>query len=148
MLNEDIVESVAAECASPIVFATKNNGSLRPCVDYWRQNSVFIGDPYPLLHIDKCIDLLGVARIFSTLDANFSSWIVNIYERDREDTDFTSHDRPYQFVRMLFELKNAPATFQWAIDVILSSIRWQSAFIFIDDIDSFSINRRTTPQTP
>lgn len=43
---------------------------------------------------------------------------------------------------MLFGLKNAPANFQKAMDVILSLIKWQSPLIYLDDI--FVISKTVT----
>ena len=42
---------------------------------------------------------------------------------------------------MPFGLRNAPTTFQRALDIILSGVRWQSCLIYLDDFIVFS---RTT----
>ena len=39
---------------------------------------------------------------------------------------------------MPFGLKNAPATFQRAMDVILASVNWKYALVYLDDIVIFS----------
>ena len=39
---------------------------------------------------------------------------------------------------MPFGLRNAPATFQRALDIILSGFRWQSCLIYLDDVIVFS----------
>lgn len=39
---------------------------------------------------------------------------------------------------MFLRLKNAAATFQLAMHVILSNVKWQYAFIYLDDIVLFS----------
>ena len=39
---------------------------------------------------------------------------------------------------MPFGLRNAPATFQRALDIILSGVRWQSCLIYLDDVIVFS----------
>lgn len=39
---------------------------------------------------------------------------------------------------MSFGLKNTSATFQGALDVILASLRWQFALVFLNDTDVFS----------
>ena len=39
---------------------------------------------------------------------------------------------------MLFGLWNAPKTFQRALDIILSAVRWQTCFIYLDDVIVFS----------
>ena len=35
---------------------------------------------------------------------------------------------------MPFGLTNAPATFQRALDIILSDVKWQSRLIYLDDV--------------
>ena len=39
---------------------------------------------------------------------------------------------------MPFGLRNAPATFQRAIDIELSGLRWQTCLIYLDDVIVFS----------
>ena len=39
---------------------------------------------------------------------------------------------------MPFGLRNAPATFQRALNIILSGVRWQSCLIYLDDVIVFS----------
>ena len=39
---------------------------------------------------------------------------------------------------MPFGLSNAPATFQRALDVILRSVRWSTAIVYLDDVIVFS----------
>lgn len=39
---------------------------------------------------------------------------------------------------MVFELTNAPATFQKALDVILPSFQWKTCLIYLDDVIAFS----------
>lgn len=52
---------------------------------------------------------------------------------------FTSHHYLFPFVRMPFVLKNDPGTFQRAIYVILSSVRWHRALVYLDDVVIFQM---------
>ena len=41
-------------------------------------------------------------------------------------------------VRIPFGLRNAPATFERALDIILSGLHWQTCLIYLDDVIVFS----------
>ena len=97
-----------------------------------------ISDTYPLPRMEDCIDSLGEARLFTTLDALWGYWQVPIAERDRDRTTFTSHMGTFRYKRMPFGLRNAPATFQRALDIILSGVRWKTCLVYIDDVVIFS----------
>jgi hypothetical protein len=81
---------------------------------------------------------LDEARYFTTLDANCGYWQIDVNEADREKTAFTSHKGLFQFKRIPFGLMTAPATFQGAIDIVLSSVRLQYVPNNLDDIVIYS----------
>lgn len=60
--------------------------------------------------MDKGIDYLGDAAVFSTLDANSGYWQMEIGECDRDKFLFTSYHGRYRFIGMPFGLRNAPGT--------------------------------------
>lgn len=51
---------------------------------------------------------------------------------------FVAYNRLYKNTRIPFGLKNDPATFQTAMDIILSSVKRQYAVVYIDCIIIFS----------
>ena len=57
--------------------------------------------------------------------------------KDKAKTAFTCHCGTYQCTRLPFGLCNAPATFQVAIDMILSGVKWQNVLVYIDDLIIF-----------
>lgn len=79
----------------------------------------------------------GRATILSTLDANYGCRQIEIDPRDHVKTAFTSHHHPIQFTRMLFGLLKSPATFQKAMDAILSIVVWKLALVYLDEIVVF-----------
>jgi hypothetical protein len=44
----------------------------------------------------------------------------------------------YRFARMPLGLLNAAATFQRAIETILSEVRWESVIVYVDDVITFN----------
>ena len=137
-LKQGVLEEAHGEWAAPVVLAPKADGSMRFCVDYRRLNALTIPDTYPLPRMDDCIDSLGDANIFTTLDANSGYWQINIAEEDRDKTTFVCHRGLYRYRRMPFGLRNAPACFQRALDIILSGVRWRTCLIYLDDVIVFS----------
>ena len=88
--------------------------------------------------MEDCIESLREARLFTTLDALWGYWQVPIAERDRDKTTFTNHMGTFRYKRMPFGLRNAPATFQRALDIILSGVRWKTCLMYKDDVVIFS----------
>ena len=138
MLDMDVIEPSSGPWSAPVVLIPKPDGSIRFCIDYRKLNAVTTNDSYALPRVDDCLDSLGDARYFTTLDANCGYWQIDVNEADREKTAFTSHKGLFQFKRMPFGLMTAPATFQRAIDVVLSSVRFQCALTYLDDIVIYS----------
>ena len=66
---------------------------------------------YPLPNIGECLDTQSEKQWFSKLDANLADWQMRIHEEDRKTTAFIAKYGLYEFVRMEFGLRNAPATF-------------------------------------
>ena len=141
MLKAGVIEPATSEWASPVVLVPKPDGSLRFCVDYRRLNAITVRDTYPLPRMDECIDSLGDAVVFSTLDCNSGYWKIPLHEADRDKTTFCSHAGTFRFLRMPFGLRNAPATFQRAIDIILSGLKWRTCLVYLDDIIIYSTSR-------
>eukprot|EP00171_Calliarthron_tuberculosum_P021566 IDg21566t1 len=54
--------------------------------DYRRLNAVTKRDSYPIPRMDDCIDSLGTAEIFTSLDANWGYWQIPLKEGDKEKT--------------------------------------------------------------
>lgn len=70
ILEAGVIEPANTEWASPIVMVPKKDGSLRFCVDYCKRNEMVIRESYATPRKDECIDSIGDAYIFTTLDAN------------------------------------------------------------------------------
>jgi Reverse transcriptase (RNA-dependent DNA polymerase) len=138
MLKAGVIEPASSERASPVVLVTKPDGTLSLCVDYKKLNAVTILDTYPLPRMDECIEFIGDAQIFTTLDCNSGYWQIPVAPKDVEKTKFTSHQGTFQLTMTLFGLRDAPATFQRTVDIVLSGLRWKTCIVYLDDIIVFS----------
>jgi len=99
-LEADVIEPTSSEWGFPVMLVPKTDGTLRFRVDYRLLNVVTKKDSYPLPRMDECIDRLGEATIFSTMDCNSGYWQVAIAPEDREKTAFVCHKGAHQYKRM------------------------------------------------
>jgi len=134
MLKLGVIEPSQREWASQVVLIPKPGGNPRFCIDYRQLNERTIRDSYPLPRMDDCLDSLGDAQFFSTLDCNAWNWQIPIAEEDNPKTEFTCHCETNQCTRVPGGLCNAPAPFQRAIDRILSRVKWQNVIVYLDDL--------------
>lgn len=74
--------------------------------------------------MDKCIDLIGDTRIFSTLDADSRNCRGEIAQDDQGMTVFTSHHGLLCFTLMPFGLKSGPDMFERAMEVLPTKVKW------------------------
>ena len=104
------------------------------CVDFRRLNAITRKDVYPLPRVDDIFDTLSGSRYFTLLDLASGYWQVELDGDAREKSAFTTYNGLYEFIRMLFGLCNAPATFQRVMQAILAGLEWRSCFVYLDDI--------------
>ncbi len=117
------------QAASQPVFRVRPRGP--PRGSPWRKN------------VDRALRIKQTESAFLTRQQGVGShqkcyWQIPIDPRDRDKTTFTSHFGTYRFKRMPFGLRNAPATFQRAIDMILFRVKWPHCLVYLDDVVVFS----------
>jgi len=121
-----------------VVLVPKPDGTIQFCVDYRQLNEVKVREVYPLPCMDECIDFLGDAKVFSTLDCNSGYWQIAVVHEDRDKTTFVRHEGVYRNIHLPFGPCNAPATFQRATNMILGGLKWKSCLVYLNDIIVFS----------
>jgi hypothetical protein len=137
-LAQGRIEPSQSEWASNVVIVKKKDGSLRFCVDLRQVNERTVKDAYPLPRIDHCLDCLGGATWYSTMDLRSGYHQVAMDEKDKGKTTFITRRGAYAFNVMPFGLCNAPATFQRLMDCTMRGLNYDICLIYLDDIIVFS----------
>jgi len=91
MLKLNVIAPSHRARASPVVIVPKKNGKARFYVDYLRLNNIKKKDAYPLPRMEDCLDSLGDAQVFTSLDCTAGYWQVPLRKEDQEKTALTTH---------------------------------------------------------
>ena len=140
MLENGVIKPSTSPWSSPIVLVQKKNRDMRFCVDYRKLNEITVNDSHPLPLISDLLDGVKDAQYFSLLDLRSGYWQIPVAPEDRAKTAFVTQNGLYEFTRMLFGLKTAPATFQRAMEVILSGLTFETCLCYLDDVIIFGKN--------
>lgn len=145
MLDQGIITHSTSPWSAPIWVVPKKTDASgktkwRIVIDYRALNSVTIQDSFPLPNITDILDQLGNAKYFSCLDCYSGFHSIKIRERDAPKTAFSTDLGHYQFQRMPFGLKNAPATFQRLMNSILTGLQGTRVFVYMDDVIVYGSN--------
>ena len=137
MLEQGIISPSSSPWASPTVLVTKKDGKTRFCVDFRELNKRTKKDAYPLPRVEDCLDNLGGAKWFCTLDLQAGYWQVDLDPADKEKTAFCTRAGLYEFNVLPFGLSNAPATFERLMEMVLQGLQWWECLIYLEDIIVF-----------
>ncbi len=124
--------------ANPVVLVRKTDGSIRWCGDYRRLNELTRRNAHPLPLMDMCLDCLGSAKLFSTLDLQSGYWQINMHPDDQEKTAVITKYGLYEYTKLPFGLNNAPSTFQRCMELVFRGVQWETLLIYLDDLIIFS----------
>ena len=130
----DIIERSVSPWSSPIVPIRKGDGSIRLCVDYRRLNAQTKPDRSPIPCMTDSVYSVDQQKYFTKLDLVKGYYQLPLDPDSRECTAFSTAYSHYQFKRLSFGLRNAPATFQREIRRVLSEFPKKNVIVFIDDI--------------
>lgn len=143
LLNDNVIQESHSPWSAPVHLVPKKIDSTgkqeyRMVIDYRRLNDITVDDKYPLPNITDLFDKLGKSNYFSVLDLASGYHQIEIEQEDQPKTAFSTQFGHYEFLRMPFGLKTAPATFQRAMDNVLRGLQGIHCLIYLDDIIIFS----------
>ena len=138
MLEAGVIRESRSSWGFPVIAVPKKDGTIRMCVDYRPLNERTSSDPFPIPLITDVLDRLQGKTIFSTLDLKSGYWQIPITKESMEITAFTTLDGHYEFTRLPFGIKNAPAEFSRIMQQVLGDLAFVE--IYLDDITIHSKN--------
>lgn len=143
MLDQGILRPSNSPWSSPIWIVPKKpdaSGKVkwRIVVDYRKINEKTIDDRYPIPNITDILDKLGKCQYFTTLDLASGFHQIEMSPEDIQKTAFNVENGHFEYTRMPFGLKNAPATFQRVMDNVLKGLQNDICLVYMDDIIIYS----------
>lgn len=145
MLDNGIITHSESPYSSPIwVVPKKMDASgtrkVRVVIDYRKLNDKTVDDKFPIPQIEEILDSLGKSTYFTTLDLKSGFHQIEMDPKHRKKTAFSTALGHFEFTRMPFGLKNAPATFQRAMNNILGDCIGKICYVYLDDIIIIGFN--------
>ena len=139
MLGGSAIRPLQSPWCNAVVLVRKKDGEVRFCIDFRWLNARTKKDSYPLPRMQETMESMVGARFFSTMDLKSGFWQVKMAEKSRQYTAFTIGSMGiFEFLRILYGLCNAPATFQWLMQNCLRELNLTYALIYLDDVIIFS----------
>ncbi len=102
-----IITPVESPWTSPVVIATKKEGSPRFCVENRKLNSVMHADRWPLPQVDELLGDMRGSSVFTTIDLFQGYWQIKMDETCKEEAALICRYGTFQFEVMPFGLMNS-----------------------------------------
>lgn len=137
LLKAGIIEPSSSPWSSPIHMVRKPDGSWRVTGDYRRLNTVSVPDSFPIPFLQDFTAKIAGSTVFSKLDLKKAYFQIPIHPKDVPKTTITTPLGAFQYLRLNFGLKNAPASWSRFIAEVLLELS-SFLFFYLDDILVFS----------
>ncbi|KAM9842568.1 cochlin [Aulostomus maculatus] len=141
-INDSLANGIILPSSSPagtgFFFVDKEDGTLRPCIDYRGLNDITVKNRYPFPLMSSAFEILQGASVFTKVDLRNAYHLVRIREGMSGKTVFNTPTGYYEYLVMPFGLTNAPAVFQALVNDVLGDMLNHSIFVYLDDTLIFS----------
>ena len=139
LLEEGIIFKSDSPWNSPLLVVPKKTGpdgkrNWRMVVDFRRLNEKTIGDAYSLPDITEILDRLSQSKYFTCLYMAIGYHQIELEQEEGPKTACSTKQGHWEYRRLPFGLKTAPATFQKMMNSVLSGITGTRCFVYLDDI--------------
>jgi hypothetical protein len=141
LLAKNIIRKSKSPWSCAAFYVMKNaelkRGSPRLVINYKPLNDVLEWIRYPIPNRKDLVNRPSEALVFSKFDMKFGFWQIQIDDRDRYKTAFTTPFGHYEWNVMHFGLKNALSEFQRIMNDILNPFS-HFVIVYIDDVLIYS----------
>ena len=138
LLEKGLIRPSVSPWGAPVLFAPKNDGGLRMCLDYRALNKLTIKNKCPIPRIDEIFDRLQGAQYFTSLDLRSGYYQIRMKDSDVPKTCIRTIYVSFKFLVMPFVLTSDPSTFQAVINDVFREYLDDFVMVYIDDILIFS----------
>ena len=121
---------------SPLHFAPKSDGSLRPTGDFRLLNLQTELDTFPLPHLRDFTHQIAGCSVFSKVDLRKAFHSIIIDERDRHLTCVTTPWGLFNFKRLAMGMRNSAQSFQRMVQDVIGDMT--NVFCYLDDLLIYS----------
>lgn len=141
--NMDVISPITnTNCAAPIVAKLKKTGELRLCADFSTGlNEALADHHYPLPLPEDIYAKLNGSTMFSHIDLSDAFLQIEMDEESKQLLIINTHIGLFQYNRLSFGIKPAPAIFQEAMDQMISGL--QGVIAYMDDLFIFGHDKRS-----
>ncbi|GBN68910.1 Retrovirus-related Pol polyprotein from transposon 17.6 [Araneus ventricosus] len=134
LLEAGIIQQSTSPFAAPVLLVKKSDGSYRLVADLRKLNAKAIPDNFPLPYLNEMIDNLAGVKFFSTLDLTSGFHQMVMHPDHTKYTAIATEFGLYEYKRLLFGLKNASASFQRLMNLVLAGLNEFQISCYIDDL--------------
>ena len=110
----------------------------RMVTDFRQLNEITVGNSYPLPLTTDIIEAVATAKYITAIDLKTGFYQIPMDPEDALKTAFAGPYGHYEYTRMGIGLRNAPATFQALMDLVLSGLQGVELYVYLDDIIVFA----------
>jgi len=138
LLQDGIIAKSNCTWNSPLLVVPKKVGpdgkrKWRLVVDFCKLNEKTVGDAYSLPDITEILDELSQSKYFTCLDMVMGYHQIELAPGEGPKMAFSTKQSHWEYRRLPFGSKMAPATFQKLMNSVLSGLTCTRCFVYLDD---------------
>lgn len=136
LFDDGLISESTSDYSAEIVMV-KQKEKFRMCIDYSAVNKTLVGMKHPIPNIRELLDSLAGKKFLGKLDLRSGYHQFPVDKDSRKFTAFRVGCKLYEFNRIPFGLKMAPAYFQMIMQQMLGSTLGRCCYVYLDDIIIF-----------